>query len=163
MKSSFLLVAALAVPATHAQMRDNRDKEMTCNEQRYGGRRAFHCDVREQTVSTAGHLNVDAGKNGGVTVKGWLRNDVLVRSRVEAWADRDADAQALAGQVVVDAGSGQVAARARIPPIMRAGRSVTKSSFRKRPTSSSPQRMAPSMCPTFAAGLSSIPRTVRFA
>ena len=34
----------------------------------------------------------------------------LVRSRV-GWADRDADAQALAGQVVVDAGSGQVAAR----------------------------------------------------
>lgn len=111
MKSAFLLVAALAVPAAHGQMRNNRDKEMTCNEQRYGGRQAFHCDVREQTVATAGHLNVDAGKNGGVTVKGWLRNDVLVRSRVEAWADRDADAQALAGQVVVDAASGQVAAR----------------------------------------------------
>ena len=29
MKSAFLLVAALSVPAAHAQMRDNRDKEMT--------------------------------------------------------------------------------------------------------------------------------------
>jgi hypothetical protein len=111
MKSSFLFLAALALPAAHAQMQDNREKQMTCSGQNYGSRQAYHCDLREQTVPTAGHLNVDAGKNGGVIVKGWLRNDVLVRSRVEAWADSDAAAQSLAGQVVVDAAGGQVAAR----------------------------------------------------
>jgi hypothetical protein len=112
MKSTFLLLAAaLAVPAAQAQMRDNRDKEMTCGQQYVGNRQAHHCDIREQTVPTAGHLNVDTGKNGGVTVKGWLRNDVLVRSRVEAWADTDAAAQALAAQITLDAGGGQVGAR----------------------------------------------------
>jgi DUF4097 and DUF4098 domain-containing protein YvlB len=111
MKSTFLLLAALAVAAANAQMRDNRDKTMTCSQGQSGGNLAHHCDLREQTIPTAGHLNVDSGKNGGVIVKGWLRNDVLVRSRVETWADTDAEAQALAAQVTVDAGGGQVAAR----------------------------------------------------
>ena len=112
MKTLLLLMASLAiVPAAHAQMRDNRDQTLTCNDRGNSGREAYHCDLREQTLATAGHLNVDAGKNGAVTVKGWLRNDVLVRSRVEAWADADADARALAGQVIVDAGSGQVSSR----------------------------------------------------
>ncbi|HEY4360611.1 MAG TPA: DUF4097 family beta strand repeat-containing protein [Bryobacteraceae bacterium] len=115
MKITFLLLAALAlVPVAHAQMRDNRDQSLSCSEWG-GGRQAHHCDIREQTIATAGHLNVDAGINGGVTVKGWLRNDVLVRSRIDAWADSDAAARALAGQVTVNAASGQVSARGPNP------------------------------------------------
>jgi hypothetical protein len=110
MKSAILLVFVLAVPAAHAQMRDNRDKTMTCGDWGGWSRQVYDCDLREQTVATAGHLNIDSLKNGGVTIKGWLRNDILVRSRVEAWADRDADARAMAGQVTIDAGGGQVTA-----------------------------------------------------
>jgi DUF4097 and DUF4098 domain-containing protein YvlB len=58
-----------------------------------------------------GLLNVDPGRNGGATVKGWSRNDVLVRARVEGWADSDAAARAIASQVYVDNSGGHVQAR----------------------------------------------------
>jgi DUF4097 and DUF4098 domain-containing protein YvlB len=58
-----------------------------------------------------GLLNVDAGRNGGATVKGWSRNEILVRARVEGWADSDADARVMASQVYVDTSGGHVQAQ----------------------------------------------------
>jgi hypothetical protein len=111
------LAIVLMVPiALSGQMRDNRDKELTC--QSWGGgdwRQVHHCDVREQTLAalpqaTPGHIKADPGRNGGVTVKGWLRKDVLVRSRVDVWADSDNDANALMNQVRVDSSTGVISA-----------------------------------------------------
>jgi hypothetical protein len=61
-------------------------------------------------MAPVGRLTVDAGRNGGVTVKGWLQNQVLVRTRVDSWADTDSEAASIVSQVRVDANTGQVAA-----------------------------------------------------
>ena len=90
-------------------MRDNRDKDLNCEQWGYRGQ-ARHCDIREQSFASRGRIAANAGRNGGVSVKGWLRNDVLVRSRVEAWADTDADASALASQIRIDTSSGAISA-----------------------------------------------------
>jgi hypothetical protein len=107
-----LLAIALTIPlAVFGQMRDNRDKELSC--QSWGGgdwRQVHHCDVREQTFAASGHTKADPGRNGGVTVKGWLRNDVLVRSRVDVWADSDNDANAAMSQIRVDSSTGVISA-----------------------------------------------------
>ena len=108
MKPTILAFAFIGVAA--AQMQDNRTPQMSCSDRNYGNRQAYHCDVREQTIPSAGRLSVDAGRNGGVTVRGWLRNDVLVRSMVQTWADTDSEANLLAGQVHVNIGAGQVTA-----------------------------------------------------
>jgi hypothetical protein len=42
-------------------------------------------DLREMTVPAGGTLNVDSGRNGGISVKGENRSDVLVRACVQAW------------------------------------------------------------------------------
>ena len=79
-----ILSGSVTLPA---QMRDNTEKQLTCAN---GGRdsdRARHCEIREQSLASIGRLNIDAGQNGGVSVKGWLRPDVLVRARVEASGD----------------------------------------------------------------------------
>ena len=102
------LICALAVSAS-AQMQDNRDKKMTCDSRDRGGQ-ARHCDLREQSVASAGRLDIDAGQNGGATVKGWLRNDVLVRARIDAWAETDSEASLIAGQVHIDVAAGQIRA-----------------------------------------------------
>jgi hypothetical protein len=94
----------------YAQMQDNRTKSMTCADYNHRDDRAHHCEIREQTLAAVGRLSVDPGRNGGVTIKGWLDNQVLVRSRVETWADTDSDASLLASRVRVDANTGQVAA-----------------------------------------------------
>ena len=96
------VLASLALAATaFGQMRDNQDKQMTCDSSGYGSR-ARYCEVREQTTAAMGLLSVDPGQNGGATVKGWSRNEVLVRSRVEGWAVSETDARITATQVYVN-------------------------------------------------------------
>lgn len=107
-------IALLASLSLLGQMRDNRDKDLTCQDYNYrGGWRfnrfeAHHCEIREQTVPANGRISVDPGRNGGVTVKGWTRNDMLVRSRIDAWARRDSDATTLMNEVHVDVSNGSV-------------------------------------------------------
>ena len=105
------VVASLALAvAAFGQMRDNQDKQMTCQNGGYNDR-ARYCEIREQPAAAMGILNVDAGRNGGATVKGWSRNEVLVRARVEGWGNSDADARVTASQVYIDTSGGHVQAR----------------------------------------------------
>src|SRR5881392_2842374 len=106
-----LLFGVLILAASaYAQLRDNRTSQMTCDSGNYDRDRQRFCEVREQTIPGVGRLTIDPGKNGGITVKGWLRNDVSIRSRVETWASSVGEATALAGLVRVDASAGQVKA-----------------------------------------------------
>jgi hypothetical protein len=104
-----LAVSAGGVPL-FAQLQDNTEKQMTCDNGGDSGERARHCEIREQTAAGVGRLNIDAGRNGGATVKGWLRSDVLVRARVEASAGTEAAAAQMASQIAVDGSGGQVLA-----------------------------------------------------
>ena len=106
------LVFALLILAAgaHAQLQDNRTPQMTCDSGNNDRDRQRFCEVREQTIPGVSRLTIDPGKNGGVTVKGWLRNDVSIRSRVETWANSVGEATALAGLVRVDTSAGQIKA-----------------------------------------------------
>jgi hypothetical protein len=65
------------------------------------------CDVREYTMP-AGPLTVDAGRNGGIRVEAWDRNDIRVQAVVIGNARREEDARQLAAAVQVQAGGGKV-------------------------------------------------------
>jgi hypothetical protein len=65
------------------------------------------CDVREYTLP-AGPLTVDAGRNGGIRVEGWDRNEIRIQAVVTAQARREDDAKQLASEVQIQAGSGRV-------------------------------------------------------
>jgi Putative adhesin len=84
------------------------DRGLSCNDN-WGGDRASHCLIKEQTIAaTGGILTVDGRKNGGVTVKGWDRNEIFVRAKIQTWANIDAEAQALAGQVRINASGANI-------------------------------------------------------
>jgi len=102
-------VLVLAVGA-HAQQRDNRTPQLSCDGNNYDRERQRSCEIREQTIPAVGRLTIDPDKNGGVTVKGWLRNDISIRSRVETWTRSAGEAKALAALVHVDASAGQIKA-----------------------------------------------------
>jgi Putative adhesin len=104
------LAVCTASAPLFAQLQDNSEKHMTCENGGSDGDRARHCEIREQTVPSAGRLSVDAGQNGGAMVKGWLRSDVLVRARVEASGDTEVAAASRASQVLIDSSGGQVQA-----------------------------------------------------
>ena len=100
----------LALAPAWAQMHDNQERTLQCDGQRGDRRLESFCEVREQTLPASARLEVDGGRNGGLSVKGWSRGDVLVRARVQAQAETEAGARALAGQVRIETPSGQVRA-----------------------------------------------------
>jgi DUF4097 and DUF4098 domain-containing protein YvlB len=85
------------------------EPQMTCDEGRHSDR-ASHCEINETTLSATPSLSIDGGVNGGVTVKGWSKNEILVRARVQTSAASDAEARALARQITVHTGGGRIIA-----------------------------------------------------
>lgn len=101
----------LAASAALAQSENSR-YSLTCRDDgnNYGSSRARHCEVKEQTLPGGGALDVDASQNGGISVKGWERNEVLVRYRVQTQAPTQAAADNLASQIQLSTSGGQVRA-----------------------------------------------------
>src|SRR3954470_16033916 len=89
-----------------AQLRDNAEPQLKCENQGYNNDRPRHCEVRELNVASIGRLGIDSGQNGGVTAKGWQRNDVLVRARIEAQAETEGAAAIMTSRVLVDGSGG---------------------------------------------------------
>lgn len=110
MKALRMMAGLALAAAAFGQMQDNQVKQLACENGGYDDR-ARYCEMREQSVAAVGLLNVDAGRNGGTTVKGWSRNEVLVRARVESWGSSDADAHGLASQIYIESSGGHVQAR----------------------------------------------------
>ena len=67
------------------------------------------CEVREYNVA-AGAIDVDAGKNGGVSVEAWDGSDVLVRAKVNAYGEDDGDAERIAERITVQTSGGNISA-----------------------------------------------------
>ena len=72
--------------------------------------RASFCEVREETIDGTTPLDVNPGRNGGIRVRGWDRGDVLVRTRIMAFAITEADARRLASRVRVETAGGRIRA-----------------------------------------------------
>jgi hypothetical protein len=105
------LVTALTAPGV-AQSRDrgpSRSGNMSCAD--YGNSdRASYCEVREETIGGANPLDINAGRNGGIRVRGWDRGDVLVRARIVGQAETDAEARRMVSGVRIDTAGGSVSA-----------------------------------------------------
>ncbi|MBL0161700.1 MAG: hypothetical protein IPP47_32265 [Bryobacterales bacterium] len=83
--AAFFLALAIA-PA--------QDKKLACEDKSQGdNRRNRVCEMRESTIAANGKLAVDAAPNGGIRIAGWDKNEILVRAKVEAWGDSDAEAR----------------------------------------------------------------------
>src|SRR5262249_23228616 len=83
-----------------------------CNERERNSRdgQVSHCEIREQNTGFGGRLTIDAGINGGVSVKGWDQGGVLVRAQVQTWGTDEGAAQATASQVRIDSSAGLIRA-----------------------------------------------------
>jgi DUF4097 and DUF4098 domain-containing protein YvlB len=107
---TILMTTSLVVPAM-AQMRDNRDPQLNCDEvtRERSRDRGVSCEVQETRLGPSGTLDISS-HNGGISVKGWSQNTVLVRARVEARAESDAEARNIASQVRVETSGGRIEA-----------------------------------------------------
>jgi hypothetical protein len=92
-----------------AQRNSNADD--WCRDENWGDDRRGFCEVREYTVPAAGAtMTVDASPNGGISVDGVSRADILVQARVVATATTEEEARAIAGRVQIVATADRVTA-----------------------------------------------------
>ena len=111
MKFTRLIVPLLVlmIPA-FGQMRENTDPQLSCQGNWKNSRSERSCEIRESRLPATQGLEVLASPNGGVSVRGWNRQEILVRARVEATAPTEGEAKALASQVQIQGGSGRLSA-----------------------------------------------------
>lgn len=84
------------------------ERGLSCNDN-WSGDRGSHCLIKEQMIAaTGGTITVDGRKNGGVTVRGWDRNEIFVRAKVQTRANTDAEAQYLSGQIRIQTGGANI-------------------------------------------------------
>lgn len=60
-------------------------------------------EVREMTVS-GGSLTVDGKRNGGISVKGENRSDILIRACIQTWGSTEEEAKSLAKNIRIETG-----------------------------------------------------------
>lgn len=104
MLAAILCLACNSVVAQRGDRGDSPKEErgLSCNDN-WGGDRPSHCVIKELTVAaTGGVITVDGKMNGGVTVKGWDRNEIFVRAKIQTNAETEAEAQTLAGQIRIE-------------------------------------------------------------
>jgi DUF4097 and DUF4098 domain-containing protein YvlB len=105
-----LIAALLSLASLFALAQDKGSKEsLACRDNWYSERLVGHCEVREQTIAASGGvLSVDGRQNGGVSVKGWDQNQILVRARVQTGATTAGEAEGLAKQITIETGGGKI-------------------------------------------------------
>jgi Putative adhesin len=100
-----LLLVAFVLCGEDA-LAQNKEKEKYknydfCSDNWSNGDKVSSRDLRETTVS-GGSLTVDGKRNGGISVKGENRSDILIRACVQAWAKTEEEAKSLAKSVRVE-------------------------------------------------------------
>jgi hypothetical protein len=96
------LAVMLIGGAASAERQTAGQRSDWCADENHGDDRQGFCEVREYTVPAAGAtLTVDASPNGGISVEGSSRGDIVVRARVSATAATEDEARAIAARVQV--------------------------------------------------------------
>jgi hypothetical protein len=97
------LPLALSLPAALAAQ-DDDSEEWVRNCRRWNQERENHCEVRETRLPARGTLRVDGHENGGVSVKAWNGEGVVVRARIQASARSMDQARRIAQDIRVRTG-----------------------------------------------------------
>ncbi len=98
-----LMITCVVSVAAVAQKEKDKDGPMVCRDNWNSSKMVQHCEIKEQTLAaTGGAISVDGRMNGGVSVKGWERNEILLRAKIQAAAPTEAEAKEMAGQIKIE-------------------------------------------------------------
>lgn len=105
-----VLMAALVALAGISVLAQQKSGTLACRENNwYNDRLVGNCEIREQTLApSGGTINIDGRQNGGVSVKGWDQNQILIRARVQTGAPTAGEAAALAQQIRIETGGSKI-------------------------------------------------------
>lgn len=105
-----LLIAALLSFSGIVVFAQDKGKTLECRENDWDSDRLVgNCEIREATLAlSGGTIAIDGRQNGGVAVKGWDQNQILVRSRVQTRAPTAEEARALAQQITIETSGAKI-------------------------------------------------------
>lgn len=107
---SSLIAALVALACLSVFAQRDKGGSLSCRQNDwYNDRLVGNCEIREQTLApSGGTIGIDGRQNGGVSVKGWDQNQVLVRARVQTAAPTAAEADALAKQIRIETSGAKI-------------------------------------------------------
>src|SRR5690349_17522422 len=107
---SMLIAALVTFAGVAAFAQKDKDRSLTCRDNNwYNDKLVGNCEIREQTLAlSGGTIAIDGKQNGGVSVKGWDQNQILVRARIQTGAPTQAEAAALGQQVRIETGGSKI-------------------------------------------------------
>ena len=105
-----VLIAALVALTVVSVLAQKKEGTLSCRENSwYNDRLEGNCEIREQTLAMSGvPIAIDGRQNGGISVKGWDQDQVLVRARVQTGAPTAAEAAELAKQIRIETSGAKI-------------------------------------------------------
>ena len=89
--------------------KEKSDDSLACRDNWHSDKLMSHCEITEQTLPASDStIAVDGRANGGVSIKGWERNEILVRARIQAAAPTEAEAKELAKQIRIETAGSKI-------------------------------------------------------
>lgn len=102
LRYALLTCALVALAGAAVQAQKKSEGSLQCREGRDVDRLYSHCEIKEQTLPAGGAITVDGKQNGGISIKGWDRGEILVRAKIESRAPTQAEADSLAQQIRIE-------------------------------------------------------------
>lgn len=103
-RAALPLAAALSLFALPAPAQEDEDWVARCYRNNRDNDREVFCEERETRLGSRDQLRVDGRQNGGVAVRAWDGRDILVRARIQAYAESREEARDIARQIRVSTG-----------------------------------------------------------
>jgi hypothetical protein len=103
-----IVLAACAMSVVAFGQKEKYDS-LGCRDNWNNDKRANHCEIKEQTLAASeSTIDVDGKMNGGVSIKGWERNEILMRARIQSVGPTQAEADELAKQITIETAGSKI-------------------------------------------------------
>ena len=87
----------------HKEYKEVAKNREFCSQNNWNnGDKVSFSELRELSLPASGKVDVDGARNGGISVRGENRSDVLVRACVQAWGSTDEAARSLASSIRIN-------------------------------------------------------------
>jgi len=105
-----VIITCVGSVLAFGQKEKDKDKDsLACRDNWSSDKLVGNCEIREQTLAPSDDtINVDGRTNGGISIKGWDRNEILMRARIQTAAPSDAEAKELAGQIKIETAGSKI-------------------------------------------------------
>ncbi len=102
----FFVLIFISIPfAQNSKIISGSDWCLERNRTNYNGSKEKHCEVREIRLDSRRSLSVDGKKNGGISIKSWDRDEILITAKVSVYSRNEDEAKEIVNNVSIKTNS----------------------------------------------------------